>query len=244
MWTCLNDGPEKLTDGAIFVRADGETRLAKGAEIRAMVDRSRQHTVTAELDVSVVGRAVRHPHGYDQVLEDYIRAHRNSLGETSARGRIRARTFGWNDQLASFAFSDRRSPEQFLAEVESWEQEVRQAWPAFLDYLASYAGHGTVLRIRNTSDAFLENVQVQVYIEGEATAVDPVEPDRVDLASQLPDLPVRWGADTLLSSSVALGRYLGGDVFRPAAAGNGAVPQRRVDDAHGDTGRAPTPKRV
>ncbi|MEU7525099.1 hypothetical protein AB0A74_05150 [Saccharothrix sp. NPDC042600] len=217
VWTCLNDGPEKLTDGAIFLRADGETRLAKGAEIRAMVDRSRQHAVAAELDVTVVGRAVRHPHGYEQVLEDYIRAHRDSLGEASARGRIRARAFGWNDQLAPFAFSDRRSPEKFLAEVESWEQEVRQAWPAFLHYLAGYAGHGTVLRIRNSSDVFLENVQVQVLIEGEATAVNPVEPDRVNLASQLPDLPVRWGADTPLSSSVGLGRYLGTNVFGQAA---------------------------
>ncbi|WP_367127866.1 hypothetical protein [Saccharothrix sp. HUAS TT1] len=83
LWTCLSDGPEKLTDGAIFVRADGETRLAKGAEIRAMVDRSRQYTVTAELDVAVVGRAVRHPHGYEEVLEDYLQA----IASGSARHR-------------------------------------------------------------------------------------------------------------------------------------------------------------
>lgn len=223
LWTCLSDGPEKLTDGAIFVRADGETRLAKGAEIRAMVDRSRQHTVTAELDVAVVGRAVRHPHGYDEVLEHYLQAHRERLGEASARVRIRAGAIGRSPGPPRFAFADRRDPEQFLAEVESWEQEVRQAWPAVLDHLAGYAGHGTVLRIHNSSDAFLENVQVQIHIEGEVTAVDPVEPDQVDLASPLPALPVRWGATTLLPPSAMFPSLLGGDVIRPAATRTGVL---------------------
>ncbi|MCE6995521.1 hypothetical protein LZG04_12010 [Saccharothrix sp. S26] len=113
LWTCLSDGPEKVTDGAIFVRADGETRLAKEAEIRAMVDRSRQHTVTAELDVAVVGRAVRLPHGYEEVLEEYLQAYRERLGEASARARLRARAAGWSNQLAPFAFTERRSPERF-----------------------------------------------------------------------------------------------------------------------------------
>ncbi|MGW4116579.1 hypothetical protein ACWEFJ_37375 [Actinosynnema sp. NPDC004786] len=224
--TCLSDGPEKLTDGAIFVRADGETRLAKGAEIRAMFDRSRGHTVTAELDVAVVGRAVRHPHGYEQVLEDYIEVHRERLGEVSARARIRRRSqVAAVDTWASpFVIGDRRTPEKFLAEVESWQGEVRRAWPEVLDHLAGYAGHGVHLRIRNNSDAFLENVEVQVHIEGEVRAVDPVEDDWLDLSSPLPPLPRQWGATTtLLSSAIALNNFPVPDVFRPAATGIGVL---------------------
>ncbi|WP_233815904.1 hypothetical protein [Saccharothrix sp. S26] len=47
------------------------------------------------------------------------------------------------------------------------------------------------MRIRNSSDAFLENVQVEVHIEGAVTAVDSVESDRVDLTSPLLALPVQ-----------------------------------------------------
>ncbi|WP_230571804.1 hypothetical protein [Saccharothrix luteola] len=225
VWTCLSDGPEKLTDGAIFVRADGETRFAKGAEIRAMVDRGRAHTVPAELDVAVVGRAVRHPHGYEQVLVDYIEAHRERLGEASARVRSRpgTRLAGFDTLGAQFSIGDRRKPEEFLAEVESWQEEVRRAWPEVLDHLAGYAGRGVHLRIRNSSDAFLENVEVQVHIEGEVRAVDPVEDDGLDLSSRLPALPVRWGATTLLSSAFALNNYPVPDVLRPAAMGMGVL---------------------
>ena len=41
VWTCRGDG-EGLTDGAIYVRADGETRRATGDEIRALIDRAKK----------------------------------------------------------------------------------------------------------------------------------------------------------------------------------------------------------
>jgi hypothetical protein len=197
-WTCLSDGPERLTDGAIFVRADGETRLAKGAEIRALLARSRQNTMAADVAVDVVGQAVRHPSLYHEVREAFLAAHDEQL---SIRPRKSARSNSgfFPEETTSvyrFGLPERRSRDEYVAEVEMWVEQVRAAWPTLLDHLAGFVGHGTYLKITNNSDAFLEDVEVKVHLEGDVRAVDAVTRDEIDLGAQLPAVPKRWGSYT------------------------------------------------
>ncbi|WP_143531900.1 hypothetical protein [Saccharothrix sp. ALI-22-I] len=80
------------------------------------------------------------------------------------------------------------------------------------------------MTLHDSEEDPLRRWQVQVHIQGEVTAVDPVESNQVDLASPLPTPPVRWGTATaLLPPSVMFPSLLGGDVFRPAATRTGVL---------------------
>ncbi|MCP3800718.1 hypothetical protein NLX83_15730 [Allokutzneria sp. A3M-2-11 16] len=203
VWTCRNDGADKLTDGAIFLRADGETRLAKGAEVRAMIDRVQRKPVAVELDVKFLGSAVRHPHESEEALNEYLEHVAGNLRRLPKRSELSLspEVITAFSVISSMPPVDRRSRAAFLDEVERWKEKVREAWPELLDHLAGAAGHGSHLSVHNNSDAFLENAQLQVNI-GPARTIDPVERDDFSLTSTLPNPPTPWGTDTLLQGAI------------------------------------------
>ncbi|MEU7475819.1 hypothetical protein AB0A63_07525 [Lentzea sp. NPDC042327] len=196
LWTCHADG-DRLADGDIYVRADGETRRAKGREIRTMIERAernQQRIGAGDLQVSIAGKAILHASTYSEILDEYIAAARKKLGNPRV-GTIESAYFKINSKF--IMASDYRSPETYTEEVDDWAEDVRSAWPSLLDHIAGLAGRGTHIEIRNNSETFLEDVRVEIYIEGAVRAVDSVDRESFNLSSQLPSLPYPWGTSTM-----------------------------------------------
>lgn len=196
-WTCRKDGPNGLKDGGIYVRADGETRAAKGDEIRAMLERERLGQAAGEFEVTVEGSAASLDNSAEDVLSDYIAHHRERL--MNAYRRATQGTAGDFGQLAAMALKlqssayqpERRSDEQYRAEIDAWVTATEQAWPTILDAAVGSIGVSSSIQIRNLSDVFAEDAEVKIHIEGPIEAVRA----RADLDAQrhLPSLPREWG---------------------------------------------------
>ncbi|MGW4062402.1 hypothetical protein ACWEGE_29245 [Amycolatopsis sp. NPDC004747] len=193
-WTCLSDGPDKLTDGAIFIRADGETRLAKGAEIRDMVARSHWRQASASLDVAVVGPTIGYLAGHDEILDEYLRVHLERLSKAIPQSKSAAGYGSVRSLPGPGKYLEQRSPVNYRAEVDQWGKNFRAAWPKALDHVAAFLGNKTQIRIINKSDAFLEDVQVDVIIHGGVRSLDAVMERDFNPLSQLPKPPTPWGA--------------------------------------------------
>ncbi|MBB6174853.1 hypothetical protein HNR23_004913 [Nocardiopsis mwathae] len=204
VWPCLKDGPG-LANGIIYLRADGETRAAKGNEVQAMLARVRQTAAgSAEFAVSVLGSAYRVV-AADEVLHDFLRRHKDRLLQAYRRHQAKARPEGragiqapvtsqmMNNFMTGLQQPEWRSYEEYVEQIEGWEDKVGQAWPALLDHIAGYAGCGTRVRTCNLSSTFTENVLVEIHLEGPVEAIEAVVPHDLDPAGQLPSPPTEWG---------------------------------------------------
>lgn len=198
VWPCLKDG-DGLSDGAIYLRADGETRVAKGGEVNVMLERVQQVAAgTAEFEVSVFGCAYRIV-AADEVLQEFLSDQKERLLQAYRRHRNKARPEQVSHQMmshlaAGLQLPERRSYEEYVEQIEGWEDEVAQTWPALLDHIAGCAGSGISLRIGNLSNAFTEDVLVEIYFEGPVEAIDAEDNDALAPAAQLPSPPAAWGS--------------------------------------------------
>lgn len=202
IWTCHAFGLDNLEDGAIYIRADGETRKAAGGEVRAMLARAKAATPDVKLELEVVGMAHAY-HCDDSVVEQYIDRERAELlqgiedAERAQRPSEAAKAgpAGLLRPIApvSHEVPERRTPGQFKRQIESWAQEVREAWPVALDSLAAAIWGTVTFEVHNPGDSLLEDLEVEVHIPGKVDGLDPVSRDGFDFTSYSPDPPQRWG---------------------------------------------------
>jgi hypothetical protein len=75
---CLKDG-DGLRDGAVYVRADGETREAKTDEHRALLRRGTSGGPSVDFGVTIVGQVERIGLDYATACDDYINVERARL---------------------------------------------------------------------------------------------------------------------------------------------------------------------
>jgi hypothetical protein len=191
VWTCRRDG-EGLRDGAIYIRADGETREAKGDEVRTMLSRSRAPQVTAEFDVSVVG-AVAWCHVSPKALDEYVDATAKKLLGSYQRAMgtefaSRALTALWGA-----GFSEPQTYDGYRRRIQLWADDVRRSLSRIVDHAAVTTGRGTSVVVQNHSDTFVEDVEVAVRIPDAVRALEGRAPEDFDLSSVLPEEPPEWG---------------------------------------------------
>ncbi|RGP45296.1 hypothetical protein AWH04_03530 [Rhodococcus erythropolis] len=201
VFTCHKDGPENLKDGGIYIRLDGQTREAKGGEVRALLTRAQSARPQADLEVSVVGSALPF-HCDAEVLEEYITdirgelesAYRNHVLKSAAPQPLSAAFRDLNSGAFGVEPED-RSPEEYRVEIDHWEAEVREAWTALLDDVAAAVWPCARIRVRNLRKTFLEGVVVKIHLEGPVRAIAKM-PDSGDLLRSLPARPRPWGPRT------------------------------------------------
>jgi len=192
LWTCWRDGAEKLRDGGIYLRSEGESREAKGGEVRAMIRRARELQVTAEFDVSVVG-AVARCHVSPKALDEYIDATARQLLGSYQRAMgtefaSRALTALWGAD-----FSEPQTYDGYRRRIQLWADDVRRSLSRIVDHAAVTTGRGPSLLVQNHSDAFVEDVEVAVRIPDAVRALEGRAPEDFDLSSVLPEEPPEWG---------------------------------------------------
>lgn len=220
---CRKSGDGGLRDGAIFVRADGETREANSGELQQLLERGMASTPSVNFGVGIVG--VVHPVTIDQdeILEEYIsrtlaelvaplRKEKPSVTAEKAVGgsfdeaisqQIRSISNAYT--LRSSLMMDNRSEAEFLESIDDWADRTREAWP---DAVLRLIGAATPVEIevRNHEKTFFHDVEVKIHVEGDVSGSAAWKPSGRLWADDL-DLPLpprKWGeAAPLLGSGMA-----------------------------------------
>lgn len=219
IWPCCREGVG-LIDGRIYIRADGETREAKSGEIRALQARaSAAAGPRPDLTVALSG-SVRRFRCDSSVLDEHLARERQRL-EAHAPTPPRSTPAPPPPQMssaadylsaastASIASSvgrmfgattepDPRSREEYLAEINEWEEKVRGAWLRFASDFAIAVTPPT--RIEVCSQSYLEEVKIRIRLDGPVRARQrPPDPSNFD---DLPSPPRPWSPRSTLPVSL------------------------------------------
>ena len=209
VWPCLADG-EGMTNGDIYVRGDGRTEKATGAEIQAMLTRAGASSVASklpEITVEILGEAlaVRFDSGrlvtfIKEVAQDYL-DDVDVPEPTSPFG-------AW----AGHAPSERRSKVEFRGQVERWQAAALADPASGLNELAARMAVSIRLRVTNPVKTSLRDVRIDIELDSPTRALDWEEPyKKGERAVLFQDRPLAWGSDSFLS-------VLGSNFVSPFAA--------------------------
>lgn len=201
LWTCRADG-DGLTDGSIYVRADGETRRATGDEVRARIEQAKRQQHLVDVDVLVEGEVLAARVDEDLLVE-WVREEAERLRGTAAAG-TRSKSYG----VSSLALgaTDTRSREEFLAEVAVWEEAAStNPTTGVISLAGRFNDEGIRVRLANRTRTFLRDVRVDLLADGEVIATEWVENDTEDPVA-LFDPPIAWGKRSL-THLLSTGRY-------------------------------------
>ncbi|AYG03884.1 hypothetical protein [Gryllotalpicola protaetiae] len=197
IWPCLADG-EGLVNGDVYLRGDGETHKATGAELQAMLARTAVKTRIPEVRVELMGpvNVIRADSG---LLSEWIgRQADEYLARISAPA---SSPFG--GILSTVGSLERRTKEEFEGQVARWRERASADPFAGIAGMAASLGAGIRLRVTN-SKVFLRDVRVDIAFDGEIRALEWL--DRDDASTEVfPDRPRKWGTDSydLASLSIA-----------------------------------------
>ncbi|MEP9385191.1 hypothetical protein [Nocardioides sp. KR10-350] len=212
---CHKDGDEKLRNGAVFVRADGETREARADELQQLIQRGQRSTMPVDFAVRVIGTVRPVELDNEATLEEYISLQRNRLQSALERDTAAADDGSITDpitkavmptlaaiqqaQSAMRAFSEpeHRSEEEYLASIDDWERHFRAAWPAAVLRLIGGLADPVEVEVNNREKTFFHDVELKVHLDGNVYGAGNWEPsdDDIDLRDlgDFPAPPRPWG---------------------------------------------------
>ena len=232
--------------GGVFVRKAGKTAPATPEDIELLQERLQRSKTSSplELDVDFVGDV---PISWidvttiDSSVEAWVdeRTSRMVLAaeDFEARARIASDpsmmgTARFTSLLAGFdpfKQEEDRTLDEFISQVDSWADKVREAIKGGAGLLAPYfdLGYGIVkLRARNRTETNFSEVQVSAYLPGE----DAVGFDEIPYPPSLPRPPRAYGEPKRLDVGFSIPNYPVADVgafdvpFRRTWVGEGSVP--------------------
>lgn len=210
---CRKDG-DGLIDGRIYIRADGETREAKGDEFDRLLKRGAiQEVPEVAFEVTIDG--VAHPVAVDvnRTLDDYVgqttrrladalphpepglEAGRAEVPPLLARSLMPQINAVARMQSSMFpAEPEKRTEAEYEASITEWENDFRQCWQGAVDRLAGRSLGPISLRVKNEAKTFLHDVEVKIRLQGAVQGVEWTDGDEFDPAELgLPDSPRSWG---------------------------------------------------
>jgi hypothetical protein len=193
----LRRGYNQYQDGDIFVRRQGKTLRASTAEIRYLEERARRAASLIDVTVVLVEPSrIALVEPMDDYIESWIDQQREHFlsplyehrQQDWARGALGIRV----PLPALTGLGDRRSPNEYAAEVERYLSAYKKALPDLVCAAAAARGLGRVgLKVINPSDHNVSGVEVRLDFD-EAVAFDP--DDELDR----PDPPTRWASFELM----------------------------------------------
>lgn len=195
-YVCRANG-EGLTDGAVYVRADGETRLARSGELELLFARARSESPPdPDFAVAIKPGPARIVIDVDAATAEYIAAVRESLSRAALiephAGFATASSV--ERIIDSLRRPETRTPAEYAEEIDAWEDALRSAASELPKRLAGSVLPPTVVHLTNASDTFLHDVQLVVHLEGSISGYRFRRRTRVDdLDWDLPDPPRKWG---------------------------------------------------
>jgi hypothetical protein len=214
LYICRSSG-DGLTDGRVYLRADGETREANSAEQDAMRERSSALSPgPVELEVSVSGKVMQITVDTERTLEAYLQTTRSELLNALHVAQARTPPSGdpQNGMLSTvveaFTNPEGRTATEYLHQIDQWEEDLRAGWAEAMTWIPGYFCEGNEIVVQNRTQTFLHDVEVNLHLEGTVDSIDlrdmPDHASAMDL--QLPGPPRKWGPTS---------RFLFGDTYMP-----------------------------
>lgn len=227
---------DSLTDGRIYIRADGETREANSEELDLLIQRgSAGAQVEIDFAVEVLGEIVSVAVDEESTLDEYLSKMRARLIDAMPRpepqstdaasltaglaglSAYRAAIDGLSPVVSALMEPEQRSEEEYLESIDRWESKFRAAWTAALPKIAASQLRPAIIRITNRTTTFFHDVEVNLHLEGDIFAFDYSKPEWADDFSdlELPHPPRKWGPT---QRSLGIPNYANmGQLYTPSA---------------------------
>ncbi|MCK1804215.1 hypothetical protein NLM24_47750 [Nocardia zapadnayensis] len=133
--------------------------------------------------------------GFAMGSSDSFRA---AMGASSALSRLLTDQTSAASQLAAFTATEepeKRSEDEYRAEIDAWEERFRAAWPDAVELFAVHTLPANEVTVVNKTQTFLHDVEVKLHLDGAVEAEERQGygdgPDWRDLKLPLP--PRKWG---------------------------------------------------
>ena len=206
--TCHRDG-DGLRGGALYIRADGQTREARGDEVRVLLARANASGPKLDLEVLISGE-VSLASCSDTPFVDYANYHSARLRDVRARAeraerdekRRRQGTPNWPlnytvpivspSVFSPYRKDENRTGEEYEGQIEAWSAKVIAAKESTVDRALGIVSPRNFVIVRNQSKRFLEDVEVNIHLDGEVRAV-AVLSQSDDPREDVPRMPRPWG---------------------------------------------------
>lgn len=218
---CRKDG-DGLVDGRIYIRADGETREAKGDEIDRLLERGAVHELP-NLSFGVVIDGVAHPVtvSTSRSVDDYVNRTtqrlldalpkpepepidvppalasvlRPQIAAVSKMQAELAKTYASSSAFSMLSTDpESRTEAEFRTSIDGWAMLVRERWPGAVDELAGRLLSSVTIRAKNETKTFLQDVELKIHLEGSVRGAEWIDDGDYDSADLgLPDPPRSWG---------------------------------------------------
>lgn len=224
IWPCLADGVG-MTNGDIYLRGDGKTEKATGAEIQAMLTRAGS-TASALPDIAVefLGEALAIRVDRDRLIRWVEDTAQDYLDDVDAPAPTSPFPLAG---LATPTIMERRSKDEFRREVQRWRETAVADPTAGVDLIAARLAVGIRLRVANPVRTSLRDVRIDIELDGSVRALDWEDPDEDKPVTLFPDKPVDWGRDSFAS---LIGAGIG-DRFLPVRSDHGVLRITRTSPA-------------
>lgn len=206
---------DSLTDGRIYIRADGETREANSEEVDLLIQRGAAGVqVEVDFAVEVLGEIASVAIDKESTVDEYLSKMRARLIDAMPRlepqltdaGSLRAGLAGLSayrvalDGLSPVVSvlmePEQRSEKEYLESIDQWESKFRAAWAAALPKIVASQLRPTIVRITNRTTTFFQGVEVNLHLGGDIFALDYSKPEWAEDFSdlELPHPPRKWGS--------------------------------------------------
>jgi hypothetical protein len=184
-----------LSNGDIYVRAQGQTRKATAPEIDDLMTRAGKKSLpTPELTVTLAGDA-HHldltPERLNRIIDSQVeKARTEHLSPPAlAPSQVSPLFAGLSSQLLLGLGSSSLSPQAFNRQASEWEQQIRAEWQDNLGKIAGAALPGLIIELGNRQSTFLEAVRFDLVLEG-AYGVNTEDPADVTADKLFPPVIV------------------------------------------------------
>lgn len=194
---CRANG-DGIFDGRVYIRAEGATREANSEELALLLERGKfVPSAPVELAVDLIGGIKPVAVDEFQTLEEYISKIRSQLMNAIPVTKEERLLISMDmiKLFGTFSEPEKRTRGEYEAEIAEWEQQFRDTWPAAVQRFISYTFAPTEVRISNSTRTYLQDVQMDLHLEGPVKFIDysksPEEMSLQDL--DLPLSPRKWG---------------------------------------------------
>jgi len=188
---CRKNG-EDLKDGAIYVRAKGETRLANSGDMAMLYNRASVHSVPElTIDVTITGVLVEDINFYNRLLKKYLDLKcEELLNKIPKKSSIRLYT--------PSVYGESRTVDAYKNDIDNWKSGITRNIDKYtLPFIASLIP-SVAIKIKNLSEAYFENIAIDFDfpLSERILIVDQIgenEFDFDDIELALPRAPRAWG---------------------------------------------------
>jgi len=202
---------EGLSEGAVYVRHRARSQPATAADIRVLSERlqSAGHTLRLSLAPSGDEASLCPVQDASREVAEYVAASAKDLLDFLPKPEMKSTRLGdFKPDLSALLGMDKvsvsslsslvniqeetRTEDEYRAEVAAYASDLARGMQDVLDHIAAQYLVPLCLRLANLTDSNYEGLRVEVHLEGDVRATEPVDMD-ASFGYLLPTPPRKWG---------------------------------------------------